>query len=190
MPMNNKYGSIIETFISVPIINDTLATYATPPANLQLVQADFTAQTMFASGGASAAGPRIKFAINDRPRILGYGLFCNIADGLVPIDSLDDFEHGPGFGITLSQFDGAGVNQGLIGTQSYRTIILNTMIDIDFAFDVSGVDNTLDSLRIEAYMPLLSMEFATISVNPDYGPLRLQFWPKLIIEHTFPVIVA
>lgn len=188
MSRDNKYNSLIETFTSDPIINEALSNFGVPPADITLVPGDFSPAFLYAAGGDVAAGQRIKFAINDQVRILGFGLFSNLADGLVTINSPDTFENGPGFGLTLAQYDGANVNQGTVGTpQIFRCPELNHIFETDFLFDVSGIDTSLDSLRLSVTMPMLGMVFATISIDPAWATKNITFRPVVVIEHTFPL---
>jgi len=185
----NKYNSLRETFTSDPILNILLSSKATPPADLNLGLGEFTQQYLYSMGqitSAAALGP-VKFDIDDKPRIVGVGLFANIADGLVYIDNPDSPSDGPSFTLSLWEWNAANVEIGQIDfPQTYRCPELNQIWDVDYIFDVSGVNRTLNSLRIRADFSMVSMTFSMISVDPAYADKRLIIRPVVVIEHTFP----
>lgn len=197
----NKYNSVVETFVGDPFTTALLSTKATPPASITYVTGagDFTDQEIYSRSNMNTAavdGRRFgKFEINDIPRILAYGLFCNIADGLVFADT------GPAGGLGLTLFWNA-YNALNVSTQANFTAVtgdsprfqeriytLNTLFPCDFRFDFSGLQTDLDHYRGKAGV-LVSDEdavFSTISVDPAYADLPLLFWPVFLIEHSIPI---
>lgn len=192
MSRNNKYDSRIETFTSDPLLNELLSSFATPPADFTILPANMPTQPFLYSSGSSAnpTVPLIKFAINDKPRIIGVGLFCNLADGLVYQDNPDEIDKGPSFSLELGVYDAANAFVTGVETRSFRVPELNHIFEVDHLYDVSAVDQAEDSLRFAAGFAGSSMTFATISIDPAYADKRLIIRPVVVIEHTFPLTVV
>jgi hypothetical protein len=192
MSGNNKYGSLIETFTSNPLINELLSSFATPPADFTILPADIPAQPfLYSSGsGANPTVPLIKFAINDKPRIIGVGLFANIADGLVYQDNPDEIDKGPSFSLELGVYDAANAFVVGVETRSFRVPELNQIFEVDHLYNVSAVAQTEDSLRFAAGFAGSSMTFSTLSIDPAYAAKRFILRPVVVIEHTFPLTVV
>jgi len=187
----NKYNAIKESFISDAVLNDLLSAHATPPADLSLIGGDFTVQTMYSQISAGGSGRHALFDPRDHPRILGVAMFCNIADGLVKNDAVDDDETGLVFQINLDAFDGAGVFQTNIDSFQIKVPELNQFFETDFLYDVStAISATTASLRVRFNVSALTMDFATITVHPDFAAKRLIFTPEVIMEHTFPMLAG
>lgn len=196
MNSNNKYGSHIETFIGDSMLNIQLNAKATPPADLNLVQADFNAVDMYS---LEAAGLRRgNFDINDVPRLLGVGVWCNLADGLVQIDNPDVLSTGLVLRFQWQSYNGGGVlQQANIFTPSIDVKVteFNQLFDIDELFDASGVQANLINdptafTRLHVDWLAATSDFSTISVDPAYATKRLIFRPMALVEHTFPMKTA
>lgn len=197
MPSNNKYGSIVETFLSDPILNILLSSKATPPADLNLVAADFTLKQMYSmtTGGIR----RGNFALNDTPRILGIGLWCNLSDGLVQISSPDTPDTELNLQLALRTYNSAGAAQQLLGTMGYKVQEFNQIYDVDFPVLVSGITYSMTGnpaatptgyMRIEASMPSVNLDFSMITIDPAFAAKRLIMRPMVVIEHTFPMLLG
>lgn len=196
MNTNNKYGSRIETFIADAMLNIQLDSEATPPADLALAQADFTAQDMYA---LSAAGLRRgNFEINDVPRLLGVGVWCNLADGLVQIDNPDAVLTGLVLRFQWQSYNAGGVlQQANIFTPSIDVKVteFNQIFDVDALFNASGLQANLIGdanafTRINASWLATTSAFSTISVDPAYATKRLIIRPMVVVEHTFAMKTA
>ena len=191
--MSNIYHSLRETFSSDPIVNAVLSSFATPPADFTIFDLDTTSQFLYSSSGSGSVFPPIKFDKSDKPRILGVGLFSNLADGLVYQDDPDTFNSGIGISMVLKAFDDANNPMADIGNSvNFRLPELNQIFETDHLFDVSSTaplyaDPTFDSLRIQAFFGGGSMKFTTISIDPAYAAKRLIIRPVVVIEHTFPL---
>lgn len=185
----NKYNSKVETFISDPILSlATLSVKATPPADLALVAADFTAKDVYS---LQAAGLRRgNFEINDIPRLLGVGVWCNMADGLVQING------GSANGLVLrlqwQSYNGAGVQQQAnIFTPSIDVKVseFNEIYPMDTLFDASGLQANIQSdtaafTRIRVSWLATASNFSTISIDPAYAAKAFMIQPVLYIEHS------
>jgi hypothetical protein len=199
---NNKYSSITETFISDPLLDVLMSSLATPPADLVLSNADFGAgvgKPIYWRTTVSPTGRRPDFTINDVPRLKGYGLFCNIADGLVLNDTVMTPEAGLILALTWNSYTTGGVvsqtnfTGGATQPQfSARILALNHIYPADFAWDFSSLNINLASIRGIATVVVgaSNSKWATVSVDPAYANKRLIFWPVFILEHTFPIIEA
>lgn len=198
MPVSsNKYGSRVETLNGDPLINILLSAKATPPADLNLVLADFTTVDLYGSVIAFRIG---NFALGDVPRLVGIGLWCNLADGLVQIDDPDGFDTG-----LVMQISGHSFNLGNVEVQanifspsySYKMQEFNAVQDIDNLLDMSVLDYALTGaptipqvaggyFRLTASIVSVTMDFSMISIDPTYANKRLIMRPIVIVEHTFP----
>lgn len=198
----NKYGSLTETFIGDPFINIQLNAKATPPADLNLVAADFAESPLYAS---TAAGLKLgKFALGEVPRIVGIGIWCNLADGLVQIDNPD----GSGVGLVLQilakSYNGANVQvqpNVTVPAYSYKVQEFNQVYDIDYQMDMSPLDYTLTGqptipqssggyFRLFMALNAATVKLSTISIDPLYATKRLIMRPMLVVEHTFPLFIT
>jgi hypothetical protein len=187
--MSNKYNSIRETFTSNPLLSATLSTLATPPADLDLTNANFTAKQLYAEV-ATAGNFFTKFAINDHPRIVGVGLFCNMADGLVHITAAEDFASGLILSLALADYNVAGVLQHALGQYEFKLAELNQIFETDVLFDVAAVDVLEDSLRLTASVSASSTSFSMITVDPLFAVKLITFRPVIVVEHSLPVTEA
>lgn len=197
----NKYGSLTETFIGDPFINILLSAKATPPADLNLVQADFTQSPMYAS---IVAGAKIgKFALGEVPRITGVGIWCNLADGLVQNDNPDDGTTGLQIQILAKSYNGANVlvqPNVTVPAYKYKVQEFNQIYDVDYQMDMSPLDYTLTGqptipqnnggyFRLFTQFDSATAAFSTISIDPAYAGKRLIMRPMLVVEHTFPLFI-
>lgn len=195
MSNNNKYGSHVETFIGDAMFNELLSDFATPPADLNLVLADFTAQDLYS---LSAAGLRRgNFEINDVPRLLGVGVWCNLADGLVQIDNPDGVLAGLSLAFQWQSYNVGGVlQQANIFTPSINVKVteFNQIFDADVLFDASAIQpnllGTQGFTRVHVSWDAATSDFSTISIDPAYATKQLIIRPMAIIEHTFPMRLA
>ncbi len=191
----NKYNSKVETFISDPLLSlATLSVKATPPADLDLVTADFTAKDAYS---LQAAGLRRgNFEINDVPRLLGVGIWCNIADGLVQING--GAANGIGLRLQWQSYNGAGVQQQAnIFTPSIDMKIseFNEVYPMDTLFDASGLQANIQTdtaafTRIHVSWYPTASNFATLSIDPLYAGKPFIIQPVLYIEHSRPMKTA
>jgi hypothetical protein len=198
----NKYGSISESFISDPLLDVLMSTLATPPADLVLTNADFGAGTgkpIYWRTTITPTGRRPDFVTTDIPRLKGFGLFSNLADGLVLNDTDMTPEAGLVLALTWNSYDIAGVlaqsnfTGGATMPQfSARIFSLNHIYPADFAWDFSALDLTQAAVRGIATVVVgaSNSNWATISIDPAYAAKRLMFWPVFVIEHTYPIIEA
>lgn len=196
----NKYGSVTQTFISSPILAiDPLSSKATPPADLNIVSADFAAAQELWSSKVALVNKQ--FRLGDMPRIVGIGLWCNLADGLVQIDSPDGDDTGLQIGIGGKSYNGANVLQQaniLVPNPRFKVQEFNTIEETDVLLtDFMVLDYTLTgqpSLSgssgyyiLNAYLNSATMDFSTISVDPAYAAKPLYMRPMVVIEHTYPL---
>lgn len=195
----NKYGSITETFIGDPFIHlPALSAKATPPADLNLVLADFNLGVPLYAG-ISGAFQKGKFRLNDLPRIVGVGLWCNIADGLVQIDDPDNELTGLVFQVNGSAYDSADVLvQPTLFTDTFQVKIqeFNHIYEVDRFITDLNLDYTLTGepaasgsgyYRLDARFIALSSDFATITVHPDFAAKPFYIRPMVVVEHSFPM---
>lgn len=199
---SNKYSSITESFISDPLLDVLMSSLVTPPADLVLANADFGAgvgKPIYWRTTTSPTGRRPDFVITDVPRLKGFGLFSNIADGLVLNDTVMTPEAGLILALTWNSYTAGGVvsqtnfTGGATQPQfSARIFTLNHIYPADFAWDFSTLDLTQASIRGIATVVVgaSNSNWATISVDPAYAAKRLMFWPVFILEHTYPIIEA
>lgn len=202
MPTNNKYGSLTETFMGTDLINIQLNAKAVPPADLNLVQADFAESAMYAS---VAAGFKLgKFALGEVPRIVGLGIWCNIADGLVQNDNPDGSDTGLVLQILAKSYNSgdALVQPNVtVPAYSYKIQEFNQIYDVDYQMDMSPLDYTLTGqpkipqnnggyFRLFTALNATTSKFSTISVDPLFATKRLIMRPMLVVEHTFPLYIV
>ncbi len=196
---SNKYGSIIETFVTNASLNALLSTLAVPPADLALNNASFTTSFIYARGGVGTAPSRYgKFIPQDIPRLIGYGIFCNLADGLVWSDNLDN--EGLAVGLTWSSYDVANAllqadftGSGTVGPNQpvfySRVNALNTIHDCDFRWNFSAINTACNHFRgigrIEAPS---GVNFSTITIDPTFQTKQIIFWPVFVFEHSATLI--
>lgn len=201
MAQGNKYGSIVETFIGGDLINILLSSKATPPADLNLALADFSAAVDLY--GSIAAGLRLgNFALGDVPRLVGIGIWCNIGDGLVQNDTPDDQSTGLVLQISGHSYNAANVEQQAniqIPSFSYKIQEFNNVEAIDNLLDMSPLNYALTGqptigsggyYRLTAKVSSTTAKFATISVDPAYAAKRLIMRPIVVIEHTYPTFIT
>jgi hypothetical protein len=201
MGQGNKYGSIVETFIGGDLINILLSSKATPPADLNLAAADFSAAVDLY--GSIAAGLRLgNFALGDVPRLVGIGIWCNIGDGLVQIDNPDSQSTGLTLQISGRSFNSANVQQQAniqVPSFSYKIQEFNNVEAIDNLLDMSVLDYSLTGqptvgfggyYRLTARIDAATADFAMISVDPAYAGKRLIMRPMVVIEHTYPTFIT
>lgn len=201
MGQGNKYGSIVETFIGGDLINILLSSKATPPADLNLAGADFSAAVDLY--GSIAAGLRLgNFALGDVPRLVGIGIWCNLGDGLVQIDNPDDQTTGLVLQISGRSFNSANVQQQAniqVPSFSYKIQEFNNVEAIDNLLDMSVLDYTLTGqptvgsggyYRLTARVSSTTADFSMISVDPAYAGKRLIMRPMVVIEHTYPTFIT
>lgn len=196
MPSANKYGSITETFLGNPfVLINPLSGKATPPVDLIINNADTTAVTLW-SGTVNFKFDH--FRLGDVPRLVGVGIWCNLADGLVQADVPDDDTTGLIIGI-----GGKSYNQGNVEVQSniivpnafYKVQEFNQTFETDQILDVSALNYNLTGKPgfgtgyyiLNAYIRAVSMRFSTISLDPLYAAKPLYMRPMVVIEHTYPV---
>lgn len=199
---NNKYGSLIETFVTYPQVNALLSTFATPPADATLTSLNITAPdgtNIFARGGNSAVAgnPFDRFQLADQPRCIGYGIFCNLADGLVVNDSApfgglmlsltwDAYLAGA---LLASDFAPSGTVANSGPPYNVRVSQLNHIHACDWRWDFAGlsVAPTADNYRGNGVISAPNdAVFSTISIDPTYAAKRLLMWPVFVIEHSVP----
>jgi hypothetical protein len=194
----NKYGSLIETFVTYPQVNTVLSAIATPPADLVLTSLNITAPNganIFARGGNSAiaGNPFDRFKVNDIPRCIGYGIFCNLADGLVPIDS-DPFG-GLFLSLTWDSYTGAALVQSDFapsGTVAFsgppyasRVSVLNHIYPCDWRWDFSALSVAADNVRgVGEISAPNDAAFSTITIDPAFAAKQILLYPVFIIEHS------
>lgn len=202
MPSGNKYNSITETFLGNPLFEiGTLSTKAVPPADLSLVLADFTAVDLY-SGRTSLGLRRGNFRLNDIPRIVGVGLWCNIADGLVQIDNADTQATGLSFQILGQSYN---VGNARVQTDIFPTYTIpkvnefNQIFEVDYMMLPTTVNYALTGqpadvgsgyFRLNVAIASTSMTFSTISVDPSYQTKPFIIRPMVVVEHTFPLLTA
>lgn len=97
----NAYGSKLDTFSGFDMYN--IALPVIPPA--PFTPAGFTAR--YLANRAAAAGPVYGFSVSDRPYLRGLGLFCNLADGLVDINTSHSDIVGLALKLRLNRFGNA-----------------------------------------------------------------------------------
>ena len=187
----NRYNSRVEAFTSNALLNITLSAKAVPPADLGLVVGDFTAQDCYPELTALLNLPRKDFYINDVPRILGVGVWSNMADGLMQNDATEDGNTGLVLRIRWQGYNSLGIKtQDDIDTNVIVKIPeFNTLYDMDHLFSAAGLDPTLAadaaaSTRINASWYAATSDFATVSIDPAYQTKKLKFKPMLLIEHS------
>ncbi len=195
----NKYGSIVETFQTDPLLDVTLSTLATPPANLVLSDADFGAGTgkpLYWRTTISATGRRPNFNIHDVPRLVGYGLNCNIGDGLVYNDTVMTPAAGLILGLAWNSYTSGGVlsqsnfTGGATMPQfSAKVMAFNTLYPCSFQWDFSALNVAQAAVRGLATIRVgaSNSNWATITVDPLFAAKRLVIWPTFIIEHSYPI---
>lgn len=202
MGQGNKYGSIVETFIGGDLINILLSSKATPPNDLSLGAADFSAAVDLY--GSIAAGLRLgNFMLGDVPRLVGIGVWCNLGDGLVQIDNPDDQTTGLQLQISGHSFNGANVQQQAniqIPSFAYKIQEFNNVEAIDNLLDMSPLDYTLTGspslaggsgyYRLTARFTATTSLFSMISIDPAYAAKRLIMRPIVVIEHTYPTFIT
>lgn len=198
----NNYGSIVETFIGGPLLTiDPLSGKATPPADLNIVAADY--QPAVDLYGSIAGGLRRgNFALGDVPRIIGVGIWCNMGDGLVQIDNPDGATTGLILRTSARSFN--------VGNVQVQANLLSPSIDIkvqdfnkiyetSYLLDMTGLDYSLTGnpsasgtgyFRLWSVLLAATMDFSMISVNPDFASQPLYMRPMLKVEHTFPLLTA
>lgn len=189
--MSNQYNSVKETFTANPLLNIVLGTKATPPDDLSLVLADFTPADMYALTAAGLS--RGNLEINDVPRLLGVGIWCNLAGGMVQNDSI-----GLSLRFQWQSYNGAGVLQQTdIFTPSVDVNVteFNTIFPMDQLFDASGLQanittDTLAFTRIHVSWLAATSDFSLVSMNPDFSVKQLIIRPVAIIEHSRPTKTA
>jgi hypothetical protein len=196
----NKYGSITQTFLSSPILAiDPLSSKATPPADLNIVPADFAGAKELWSG--KVVFEYKQFRLGDIPRIVGVGIWCNLADGLVQIDSPDDIGTGLIVGIGGKSYNGANVLQQaniLVPNPRFKVQEFNTIEETDILLsDFMVLDYTLTGYPslsgsagyyiLNAYLDATTMDFSMISIDPAYAGQPLYMRPMVVIEHTYPL---
>lgn len=199
----SKYGSIRETFIGAPLIQlATLSLKATPPADLNLLFADFTPNIDLYSGRTALGLKRGNFRLNDVPRIVGVGLWCNIADGLVQIDNPDTEDKGLVFSIVGRSFNFGGVLQQpdiFVGYTQPKVSEFNNIVEVDYLLNQTTLNYSLtgqpaDSgsgyYRLTVNMQAVTADFATISIDPAYATKPFYIRPMVVVEHTYPLLVA
>lgn len=199
----NKYGSITETFIGTPLIQlATLSLKATPPADLNLAFADFTPNVEIFSGRTALGLKRGNFRLNDVPRIVGVGLWCNIADGLVQIDNPDTEDVGLVLDIKGRSYNVGGVLQQSDIFPAYtqpKVSEFNQIYDCDYFFNLTTLDYTLtgnpaDSgsgfFRLGVSALAVTMNFSTITVHPDFAGKPFYIRPIIVVEHSYPLLVG
>lgn len=197
---NNKYGSLIETFVTYPQVNALLSSFATPPADITLTSLNITAPngtTIFARGGNSsiAGNPYDRFRVNDQPRCIGYGIFANLADGLVVNDtsaygglflSLTWNSYTAGV-LVQSDFAPSGTVASSGPPYAVRVSALNQIHTCDWRWDFSALSTAADNFRgIGAISAPNDAIFSTISIDPTFAAKRLLVWPVFVIEHSVP----
>lgn len=194
MPVSNKYGSRIETLTGAPLINILLSSKATPPADLALVQADFTTVDLY---GTIVNNPGGDFLLGDVPRLVGIGVWCNLGDGLVQNDDPDSHTEGLVMRISGRSFNSANVQQQAniqVPSFQYKIQEFNTIQDIDNLLDMSVLDYSLTGqpassvsgyYRLTASMISATLDFAMISIDPAYAGKRLIMRPMVVVEHTY-----
>lgn len=200
MPGYNKYGSITETFLGNPILMiDPLSSKATPPNDINLVAGDFAAaQTLFAADGNN---PLDRFCLGDVPRIVGIGIWCNMADGLVQINDPDTFLTGLVLGIQAKSYNSADVlqqNNFIVPAIRYKVQEFNQIQDCDFLLNVSALNYTLTGTpkgpqivggyyTLNAFLNATSIKLSSISIDPQYAAKPFYMRPMVVIEHTYPL---
>lgn len=201
----NKYGSITETFICDPLLTvNPLSAKVTPPADLNLVLGDFTLGSYLYGAVAGGAVRRGNFLLNDIPRIVGVGIWCNMADGLVQIDNPNGPDTGLLLQINADSFNSANVNvQSGITFNGISVQIkipeFNQIFDTDYLLDMSALNYTLTGqpaptgsgyFRLQSRMIPLTAKFSTISIDPAYAAKPLLMRPMVLVEHSFPLQIA
>ena len=178
----NKYNSKTEFFSSDALFNAVLSTKATPPADLVLVPADFTAKDCFPRLTDTFYAARPNMAINDVPRILGVGLWCNIADGLVANDTNDGGNYGMSLRIRWQGYTGGVLSQADIAQNLVVKIQeWNQLYSIDSLFPAAGLTAGQDASRLNVSI-VSTMTFSTITVDPLFAAKRLLIRPMLLVE--------
>lgn len=200
MPQLNKYGSITETFLGDPLLLiSPLSSKATPPADLNIVAADYAAAVPLWSGGVNFQNDQ--FFLGDVPRIVGVGIWCNLADGLVQIDNPDSFATGLQLGIGgTSHVQGGGVAQAniLVPNVFFKVQEFNQIFEVDRLLDMSVLDYSLTGqptqpfvngpfFKLNAYLRSATMDFSMISIDPAYAAQPLYMRPMVVIEHSYPL---
>ena len=205
---NRKYDPIRETFQTDDIVAiDPLSTAVTPPGDLSITAAYATAQPawprLFPASGQISAGRLVGFQINDVPRLLGMGLFCNLGDCLVDISNHNNVCQGAYVNVNLNQYTLADAFVATIATDTYRFNTLNAIFDYDvsylpnlqhyFALAPYAV-NATQYLRFDisfgADSNFTDALYSTILMDPAFKDKRLSMWANLVIEHSFPVFHA
>lgn len=195
----NKHGSIVESFATSDIVTiNPLSTAATPPADVDV--APYVVGTSpFAFPLLSPISGNIlpRFDITDVPRILGIGVFCNLADGLVPIDPWDTTSNfGLNISLTWGVYDIAGAPVVSLNTHVFRVNALNVIFDQDLYLQpyasgivVGNVNYNHTCLTIDA-ASTVQAKYSTISIDPGYAAKRFSMWAQLIIEHSKPMLAT
>lgn len=180
----NKYNSKTESFSSDCLFNALLSTKATPPADLVLAPGDFTAKDCFPRLTDTFYAARPNFAINDVPRLLGIGLWCNIADGLVANDTNDGGTYGMSLRIRWQGYTlGVKTQDDIAQNVVVKITEWNQIFSIDSLFDASGLTAGQDATRLNVSI-VSTMTFSTITVDPLFAAKRLLIRPMLLVEHS------
>lgn len=188
----NKYNSYVELFTSNAILNEQLDTFATPPADLTLSAIDFTGQDLYPHLDSAGAAAKVDFEINDVPMIRGIGIWCNLADGLVQNDAVDDIDAGLVFRIQWQSYDAMGVlaDPDITNPFNIKLLDFNTLYDVNFLFPaVDGLGAFLPgyTTRLHFSYWATASNFSTITIDPSFATKRLIMRPMVLVEHTLPM---
>jgi hypothetical protein len=194
MSGNNKYGSIEQVFITDAIYSVVMNTLATPPADMTIDCSLFNAKSFWSQTKAGASPRRGKLSIKEQPRITGYGLFCNFADGMV---NVDDYTALVGLHMTvaLNRYNAANANLGQASLSQNGNIVfatpeLNMMYQTDILCPVDLVVSTDDHLRLDASSFVATGTFSTITIDPNFASKRIYFYACLQVEHSLAVLTS
>jgi hypothetical protein len=204
--MSSRYDPIRETFTTNPLVNIApLSTRATPPNDLKIPDTDFTSRLLFPSikePNVTTFLPRYKFDKRDIPRIVGMGIFGNMADCITPIN--EPCIHGLTVLLSWEAVTAAG---GFYRTLSSRYLTrfesLNAIFDYDIflleeaqatdggAFpngrlDLSNpnIDATRLKLTVKVENAPATVDYSTILLDPRFSTKNFMLWGNVVVEHT------
>jgi len=205
---NRKYDPIRETFQTDDLVAiPTLQTAATPPADLAITPTYIAAARSRpawprarASSGVISAGRLCGFQINDVPRLLGMGLFCNLGDCIVDISNHNNGCEGAYVNLELNLYDSGDNFITTVRSDIFRFNTLQAIFDYDvsyvrdlaFTFSLIPYSKTANQyLRFDVNFgdqgDFTQALYSTILMDPAFKTKRFSMWANLVIEHSYEI---